>query len=159
MARKSKSPAEDGKITPLDADDLEAVIAIDKTLSGISRRGFFEKRLAAALDEPGDFIYVGLREGKRLVGYALARLVDGEFGKPGARAMLDAIGVDANHKSEMAGHQLLSAVEEVLRNKGVGELTSQVEWKNQNLLTFIASAGFTMAPRIVLTRSTDKPIL
>ncbi len=159
MARKSKSPAENGKITPLGADDLEAVIAIDKTLSGTSRRGFFEKRLAAALDEPGDFIYVGLREGKRLVGFALARLVEGEFGKPGARAMLDAIGVDPNHKSELAGHQLLSAVEEVLRNKGVGELTSQVEWENQNLLTFFASAGFTMAPRIVLTRPTDKPIL
>jgi len=159
MAKKSKSSAAKGKITPLDADDLEAVIAIDKALSGTSRRGFFEKRLAAALDEPGDFIYVGLREGKRLVGYALARLVEGEFGKPGARAMLDAIGVDANHQSEMAGHQLLNAVEEVLHSKGVGELASQVEWDNQNLLRFFANAGFVMAPRIVLTRPTDKPIL
>lgn len=159
MTRKSKGSAAKGKITPLDADDLEAVIAIDKALSGTSRRGFFEKRLAAALDEPGDFIYVGLREGKRLVGYALARLVEGEFGKPGARAMLDAIGVDANHQSEMAGHQLLAAVEDILHNKGVGELTSQVEWENQKLLGFFASAGFIMAPRIVLTRPTNKPIL
>ena len=159
MARKSQGSTGDGKITPLGADDLEAVIAIDKALSGTSRRGFFEKRLAAALNEPGDFIYVGLREEKRLVGYALARLVEGEFGKPGARAMLDAIGVDANHQSEMAGHQLLTAVEDILRNKGVGELTSQVEWVNQNLLRFFANAGFTMAPRIVLTRPTDKPIL
>ena len=59
----------------------------------------------------------------------------------------------------MAGHQLLTAVEDILRNKGVGELTSQVEWVNQNLLRFFANAGFTMAPRIVLTRPTDKPIL
>ena len=159
MTGKSQGSTGDGRITPLGADDLEAVIAIDRVLSGTSRRGFFEKRLAAALDEPGDFVYVGLREGKRLVGYALARLVEGEFGKPGARAMLDAIGVDENHQSEMAGHQLLSAVEEVLRNKGVSELTSQIEWANQNLLRFFANAGFIMAPRIVLTRSTDKPIL
>jgi hypothetical protein len=38
-------------------------------------------------------------------------------------------------------------------------LTSQVEWANQNLLSFFADAGFVMAPRIVLTRPTDKPIL
>lgn len=147
-----------GKIAPLNANDLDAVVAIDKALSGTSRRGFFEKRLAAALNEPGDFVYVGLRDGKQLVGYALARLVDGEFGKPGARAALDAIGVDPEHQGKTAGHQLLTAVEEVLRHKGVSELTSQIEWANQGLLRFFASAGFALAPRIVLTRPTDQPV-
>ena len=158
MKEKPQTSAANGKIAPLSADDLDAVVAIDKALSGVSRRGFFEKRLAAALNEPGDFVYVGLRDGQQLFGYALARLVEGEFGKPGARAALDAIGVDPEHQGKTAGHQLLAAIEEVLRHKGVSELTSQVEWANQNLLRFFASTGFAMAPRIVLTRPTDQPI-
>lgn len=154
MTQKPRQPIEDCFIEPLRADDLDDVVAIDKALSGASRRGFFEKRLAAALEEPGDFVYVGLRQGERLVGYALARLVAGEFGKPGARAVLDAIGVDPDLQGKTAGHRLLSAVEEVLRHKRVGELSSQVAWTNQDLLKFFASSGFSLAPRIVLTRST-----
>ena len=145
-------------ITPLRAEDLEAVITIDKQLSGRSRRGFFEKRLAAALNEPGEFVYVGLRDNEQLLGYALARLVDGEFGKPGARAALDAIGVNPDHQGESIGHQLIAEVEKVLRHKGVSELTSQVQWADQSLLSFFESAGFEVAPRIVLVRPTAQPL-
>ncbi len=152
------TPALEGDITPLRAEDLDAVVAIDQALSGTSRRGFFEKRLSAALEHPGDFIYVGRRHEGRLVGYALTRLVDGEFGKPGARAALDAIGVDPGYQGKMIGRQLLAAVEDILRHKGVSELTSQVEWANQDLLGFFAGAGFSMAPRVVLTRPTDTHI-
>ncbi len=145
-------------ITPLRADDLEAVVAIDKALSGRSRRGFFEKRLAAALKQPADFVYVGLRRNDRLLGYALARLVDGEFGKPGARAALDAIGVSPSCQGKTIGHQMLTEIERILRHKGVTELSTQVRWPDQGLLTFFASAGFEMAPRVVLVRSTSEPL-
>ena len=78
MTKTPESTSGGCAITPLSADDLDAVVAIDKVLSGRSRRGFFEKRLAAALEEPGDFVYVGLRHDGQLAGYALARLVEGE---------------------------------------------------------------------------------
>ncbi len=141
-----------GGIRPLRADDLEAVIAIDTALSGTSRRGFFEKRLSAALDEPQEYIYVGLEEDGRLAGFALARLVDGAFGKPGGRAALDAIGVDPAFQGRGGGRRLLQAVEDVLRHKKVRELTSQVDWQDQALVGFLAAAGFALAPRNVLTR-------
>lgn len=143
--------------TPLRADDLEAVITIDKQLSGRSRRGFFEKRLDAALRHPGEFVYVGLRSNSRLLGYALIRLSDGEFGKPDARAVLDAIGLDPEHQGRRLGFLLLAEVEKVLREKGVSELTSQVRWTDQNLLRFFVSAGFEIAPRTVLVRPTTMP--
>ena len=143
--------------TPLRADDLEAVIAIDRRLSGRSRRGFFEKRLAAALRHPGEFVYVGLRRHDRLLGYALTRLADGEFGRPGARAVLDAIGLDPAYQGHSLGHLLLAEVEKVLRDKGVGKLTSQVRWSDQGLLRFFESAGFEIAPRTVLVRPTTLP--
>ncbi len=155
---QAKTKSRDGPATvkPLEAGDLEGVVAIDSALAGVSRRGFFEKRLAAALDHPGDYIHVGLHVAGRLSGYALAKLVDGEFGAPGARASLDAIGVDPARQDEGAGHRLLGTVEEILRRKGVGELTSQVDWRAHGLAGFLGEAGFALAPRIVLTRDTGK---
>jgi len=142
-------------IKPLSADDLEAVIAIDKSIAGKSRRGFFEKRLAAALKQPDNYIYVGLHDGGKLIGYALARLVAGEFGQPGAKASFDAIGVDPGQQGHGAGQQLMQAIKDILKHKGVGELTSQVDRSNTAMLSFFGDAGFILAPRIILTRDTS----
>lgn len=156
MTSRNTTQNEPGEITPLRADDLDAVVAIDQALSGGPRRDFFERRLAAALEDPGEFVYVGYRRDGTLKGYALARLAEGEFGKPGARAVLDAIGVDPDEQGHNVGHELLCEVESILRRKGVGELASQVQWADQKLLAFFQSAGFAIAPRIVLARPTDE---
>lgn len=142
-------------IKPLSADDLEAVIAIDTTIAGKSRRGFFEKRLAAALNDPGDYVYVGLHEDGALIGYVLAKLVAGEFGQPDAIASIDAIGVAPDHQGRGAGHKLLKGVEEILTHKGVGEITSQVAWTDPVLPGFFGHVGFGLAPRIILNRDTS----
>lgn len=141
---------------PLCADDLEAVIAIDKAGTGTSRRGYFNKRLEAATERPKDYVYVGLHGDGKLVGFAFAKMVEGDFGNPGASASLDAMGVDPDYSGKGAGHQVLGAVEEILAHKGVSELTSQVNWANHTLLSFLCEQGFDLDSRIVLTRSTDK---
>lgn len=143
-------------IRPLTGDDLERVIAIDAAAGGTSRRGFFEKRLAAATERPGDYIYTGLEADGKLVGFALAKLLDGVFGEPGASAALDAIGVDEASRGQGGGHMLLDAVTEVLRRKGVSRLTSQVGWASWSMLGFFRSTGFTPAPRLVLVRGTGE---
>ncbi len=151
----TQSPEQTGEIKPLNADDLMPVIEIDQKISGSARKGFFEKRLAAALEHPGDYIYVGLHQGGNLCGYAMAKLVSGEFGKPGASASLDALGVDPGCQGKGGGHQLLKAVKDILVHKGVDELTSQVDWSQYTMLGFFSEAGFDLAPRIVLARDTS----
>lgn len=145
-----------GTIKPLSADDLETVITIDAAIAGTSRRGFFEKRLTAALEQPEDYIYVGFHESGKLIGYALAKLVVGEFGQPDAKASFDAIGVDPKHKGRGTGLQLLEEVEKILVHKGVKELTSQVEWSESAMLGFFSKADFALAPRVILTRDTSE---
>lgn len=143
-------------IKPLSAADLEAVIAIDLATTGVSRRGYFERRLNSATERPKEYVYVGLFEGDQLLGFAFAKLVNGEYGKPGASASLDAIGVDAGHNHKGFGQKLLDEVESVLTKKGVETLTSQTEWSNGGVIGFFSGAGFELAPRFVLTRSTDE---
>ena len=150
------NPGSKSTIRPLDPNDLEAVISIDSQLSGFERRGFFQKRLASAIERPKEYVYTGLDENGVLIGFAMARLTDGEFGQPGARATLDALGVQQGHQNHGAGHVLLDEVKAVLRHKGVTELDSEVDWENRSLLNFFGDTGFSIAPSIILRRSTEE---
>ncbi len=143
-------------VKPLSPQDLNAVVAIDKAASGVSRRGYFEKRLLAVINQPGEFAFVGAYAKDRLVGFAFAKLVTGEFGKSGASASLDAIGIDQNFGLQGVGQKILDEVEAVLRHKGVTSLTSQINWDQWPVLSFFAHAGFRMAPGIVLNRTTSE---
>ncbi len=152
------TPSGNGGIGPLTPGDLEAVVAIDSKLSGASRHGFYDKRLAAALAAPHDFVYVGMREDGKLIGFALARLLEGSFGRTGTGAALDAIGVDPQYFGRGAGRAMMAAVEDVLAHKGAREIVSQAPWTNHKLLAFFDAAGFELAPRIVLHRDTATAI-
>jgi ribosomal protein S18 acetylase RimI-like enzyme len=154
MMAGDRSSLGNGCIGPLTPGDLEAVVAIDGKLSGANRHGFYDKRLAAALATPHDFVYVGMREGDKLIGFALARLLEGGFGRTGAGAALDAIGVDPQYFGRGAGRAMMAAVEDVLAHKGAREIVSQTSWTNHKLLAFFDAAGFQLAPRIVLNRDT-----
>lgn len=140
---------------PLTPADLDAVIAIDGQGSGNTRRGYFEKRLAAATECPQDYVFVGVHAGDRLAGFAFAKLLAGEFGTEGASAALDSIAVDPSLGISGLGRKLLAAVEAVLSNKNVTRLDSQIDWSQMRMLAFLARNGFAMAPKIVLTRSTE----
>ena len=143
-------------IKPLTAEDINAVIEIDRIAAGVSRRGYFEKRLVAATENPRDYIYVGLHSRGSLQGFAFAKLVAGEFGRPGASASLDAIGLNSDQAHMGLGQRLLEAVKEILVHKHVETLTSQVDWTNTNIMNFLVDAGFKLSPRLVLTRSTSE---
>lgn len=138
---------------PLGADDLEQVIAIDRAHSGHSRHRFFEKRFAAAKAQPDDFIHVGIVEGRSLRGFAIARVLRGEFGHEQAVAVLDAIGVVAESQEQGIGQALLRELTAIMRRRGVHALQSQADWTNQALIHFFAAAGFKLAPRLALQRT------
>ena len=74
-------PASDIEVRPLSPSDLDGVVAIDRKHSGVSRRTFYEKRLQAAIRSPKDFIYIGVWEADALAGFALARVLGGEYGR------------------------------------------------------------------------------
>ena len=148
----------DYTIRPLRGEDLEEVVRIDGLLSGQRRRGFYARRLTAALQDPKGFIYLGAGTGDRLAGYAIARILGGEFGKEATIASLDAIGVDPDHQGHGVGRMLMAALEEIMRHKGIRELHSQTTWTNHSLLAFLDSAGFERAPRIILDREVAAPL-
>lgn len=137
-------------IRALRPNDLDQVVAIDARITGRPRRGFFEKRLAAALAEPGGFIYVGAAAGMELHGYVFARILEGEFGGTAPVAVLDAIGVDPTRQGAGLGRELMARLDKIMQSKGMHELQTQEVWTNHAFLAFLAGAGFEVAPRRIL---------
>lgn len=135
------------------ASDIEPVIAIDREITGHSRRGFFAKRLAAAIEEPVAFVSLGHARDTGLDGFALAHLLDGEFGGRHAVGVLDAIGVLPRARHQGCGRALLHELECALRGHGARELRSSALWTDRGMLEFLRAAGFSVAPRIILERS------
>lgn len=145
-------------IRPLQAEDLEAVIAIDAIGAGRIRRGFFERRLAAAQKDPKRFIYVGAARDHQLVGFALVHLLDGEYGESGTVAVLDAIGVDPQSRGQGIARALMGRVEAVMGDKKIRELRTESAWTSHDLLSFLDAAGFKLAPRTILSRAVGAPV-
>jgi len=152
MSKRPVSPV--SGVRPLRPDDLERVIAIDKALTGSARRRFMEKRLMAAQAAPDDFVQLGVERAGTLTGFALGRVLHGEFGLVEPAAVLDTIGVDPASQGQGCGHALMDGLLDLLRSKGVQALHSQAEWSSHGMLKFFDSTGFALAPRVVLERGT-----
>ncbi len=130
--------------------DLEDVIALDKAITGRSRRGYFEKRLAAALREPSAHVQVAVDGERGLAGFALARVLSGEYGRTEAALALEVIDVDPALRRRGIGARLLGALERGMGEKGIEEILTEARWTDHGLLRFLAAGGFELAPRQVL---------
>ncbi len=139
----------------LKAADFEAVVEIDRRITGRSRRVFFERRLNAALADPTGFLFVAMESAGALSGFAIARMQNGEFGDDRRAAVLDMLGVDPDSQRGGIGGTLLSSILALMKKRDLHELRTQVAWHDQALMPFFAAAGFSLAPQQVLERATD----
>jgi predicted N-acetyltransferase YhbS len=137
--------------------DLEAVIAIDRAITGRSRREFYARRVRGAQEDPGAAVPLAAESEGRLVGFAFAHVLDGEFGGRAPVGVLDAIAVSADVQRQGVAAALLAALEATLAARGVRELRTQAEWAEHGLAAFLWTAGFRVSPRLVLERSLERP--
>ncbi len=144
------TPNGSATIRQLRPEDLHGVVGIDEKTLGRSRLGFFDKRLMAVQDNPDSYVTLAADQGDRLVGYLIARVNRGEFGRVDATAAVDAMGVAEGHQQHGVGRQLMGALDGALQELGISTLFSQVDWTNSALLGFFGRSGFTLAPRVLL---------
>ena len=134
-------------------DDLDAVVAIDARLEGRQRRGYFERRLAAALRDPDLHLQVALDDGDGLAGYMLGRVMEGEFGRVAKGVRLETIGVRPDAKGRNVGGRLLDALSRAAIERGAGELRTAARWNDHAMLRWLDEHGFTLAPNHVVDRA------
>lgn len=141
-------------VRPLAARDLSAVVSVDAALGGHSRRGYFERRLAAAQRDPERHLQFAVEEDGALAGYILGYALEGEFGRSEPELRMEAIGVRAAAQGRGLGAALAEAFEAAAAKRGVREIRTSALWHEHELLRFLDRAGYRLAGNYVL----DRPI-
>jgi predicted N-acetyltransferase YhbS len=148
------------KTRPLAPSDLDAVVAIDAALSGRTRRAYFERRLAAALRQPALHLQFAAQIDGALAGHALARVLEGEFGRTRPALRLEVISVARTAQGRGVGRALQGALEAAARKRSIGELRTAAPWRDSAMLRFLAGAGYALADDLVLDSALrENPLL
>ena len=138
------------KTRALAPGDLDAVVAIDAALTGRTRRAYFERRLAAALRQPGLHLQFAAEIDGALAGHALARVLEGEFGRTRPGLRLEVISVARAAQGRGIGRSLHAALEQAARQRAIGELRTSAPWRDAAMLRFLAAAGYALSGALVL---------
>jgi GNAT superfamily N-acetyltransferase len=82
----------------------------------------------------------------------LARIHSGEYGRSAPSMLLESMGLAPHLQRAGIGRRMLEALEKRAASAGVRTVTTQVDWRRHGMLRFLASAGFSLAPRLLLSR-------
>lgn len=149
------APVRDARTRALARTDLDAVVAIDATVEGRTRRTYFDRRLAAAVREPDLHVQVAIDDDDGLAGYMLGRVMEGEFGRTAPALRLETLGVRADAKGRNVGGRLLDAISSVAAKRGIRELRTAARWNAHAMLRWFDQHGFVLAPNHVVERAID----
>jgi ribosomal protein S18 acetylase RimI-like enzyme len=142
-------------IRPLCPADLERVSEIQSRITGSPRKPFFEKLLGQVTANPKSFISCGAEGGCTLLGFAFARIQEGDFGSPETVAVLDVIGVAAEAQGQGIGKKIISGIEDIMTKKGIHTLKTQSAWSDRAMTGFFAASGFKLASSQIVERDTS----
>jgi len=122
--------------------DLRSLIAVDRQITGRDRSAYFERKLEEALRESDVRISLVAELDGRPVGFIMARVDFGEFGRTEATAIMDTIGVDPDYANRGVGRALLTQLLVNLMTLRVERVLTEVDWSARNLLGFLDGCGF-----------------
>ena len=125
--------------------DLRAIVAIDRRITGQDRAAYFERKLAEALHESDVRVSLIAERDGGPVGFIMARVDFGEFGRLEPTAVLDTIGVDPDYRDVGVGRALLSQLLINLMMLRVESIRTELDWRERDLLAFLEHCGFRPA--------------
>ena len=142
------------KIRLMVADDLDAVIQIDKKIMGSPRTEYYQLKFER-LFKSNDYLptsFVAEDETGSVAGFLMGELYMGEFGLFQEVASLDTIGVDPSCQHRGVGKKLMNEFVDHLRQIGVHKINTLVNWNDSNLIQFFSANQFSPSKTISLER-------
>lgn len=137
-------------IRPVRRADLDQVIAIDATVTGLEKRKYWTsiyRRYGAGSPRAQHFLVALARE--RVVGFVIGEVRDWEFGSPPC-GWVFAIDVHPQVRLGGVGTHLLESISAAFRRAGVRKLRTMLARDNTLILSFFRSRGMMAAPLISL---------
>ncbi len=139
----------------LKEEDLVAVVRIDRKHTGYDRSAYYNAKFREMLIETGIRVSFAVEEDGFVVGFAMARVDFGEFGKVDKTAVLDTIGIYPAFGGSGIGHALLSELFMNLSTLRIENVFTQLtsSQKNFNMQHFLYSCGFHPSQRLALSKT------
>jgi len=133
--------------------DLDAIVRIDSKLNGRERRDYFEAKLNEVMSETGIRVSLVAEIEALVVGFIMARVDFGDYGRTEPTAVIDTVGVNPSFGRSGVASALLSQLLANLDALHVESIRTNVGWNNFPLLSVLNKNGFTPAQQVVLTKS------
>jgi len=140
---------ENVNIRTLKAEDLEAIVKIDKKVLGEDRKDYWERKLKLMNHKSSQVSLVAEVEGE-VVGFILGDVSGWEFGVPETIGWMDTIGVDPAYQKKGVATTLARELIKNLKGIGVRTIYTLVSWNDWDLLQFFHAMGFTRGDMINL---------
>lgn len=122
--------------------DIRALIAIDGRITGRERSAYFQSKFEEALHESDIRVSLVAERDGVPVGFIMARVDFGEFGRVEPTAVMDTIGVDPDYRSKGVGRALLSQLLVNLMTLRVERIRTELDWRDRALQGFLDRCGF-----------------
>ena len=142
-------------VRSLASADLEAIVRLDRRITGRDRSRYIERQLQEAMTESAIRISLIARKDGVPAGYVMAKADFGDFGRTAPVAVIDTIGVDPNFARRGVGSALLSQLFINLSALQVERLETVVAKENFDLLGFFYAAGFGPSQRLAFVKQLD----
>lgn len=134
-------------------EDLPAIVQIDRAITGEDRSAYLEHQLREALELSGIRVsLVAERDSGGPIGFVMARVDFGEFGRTEPEAVIDTIGVDPLYAHHGVGTALMSQLLVNLTTLRVERVRTGVRWNDYPLLHFLEACGFRPSQRLALRK-------
>lgn len=129
-------------------DDLPAILAIDRRVTGRSREGYLTEVMHEALADSGVRVSLVARRDGVTAGFLMAKTDYGDFGRTGPVAVIDTLGVGPEFTGRGIGTALLSQLFLNLHALRVEQVETVIARENTQLLQFFYRAGFAPGQRL-----------
>nr|WP_294565418.1 GNAT family N-acetyltransferase [uncultured Rhodopila sp.] len=138
------------RVRSMARDDLAALVAIDRRITGQDRSGYYGRKLEEVFSESAIRMSLVAEIDSHPAGFIMARVDFGEFGHTDPEAVMDTIGVDPRHAHEGVATALLRQLAANLGALRAESLRTEVGWNRFGLLAFLDRMGFQPHRRLAL---------
>jgi ribosomal protein S18 acetylase RimI-like enzyme len=128
--------------------DLGDIVRIDRAITHRDRRTYMQAKLGEALDDSGLRVSLVARRDGVNVGYLMAQVDRGDFGRTDPVAIIDTLGVEPDYARHGIGRALLSQLFANLGALRVERVETIVPVRDLPLLGFLLAVGFAPAQRL-----------
>lgn len=133
------------RIRDAEPADLDAIVEIDRQVSGSEKRHYWQDTLSLYGDDGGGRSFLVAEHDGRLTGFIMGEIRAWEFGSP-ACGWVFAIGVARSSLLEGVGSRLLDTLCARFRQAGVTKVRTMIARQDHEVLSFFRSCGMMAGP-------------